>query len=86
MEKITSKIIKTILLIIAFAFILELFLDFSVALYNWDDDVMFITALTIGAIVDTTVFMLIISYFLAGIWQTKKKNNKKLKDNEITKK
>jgi len=74
------------LLIIALAFILELFLEFGVALYVFDDDVMFITALTIGAIVDTTVFMLIISYFLAGIWQTKKKNNKKSKDNEITKK
>lgn len=86
MEKITSKIIKTILLIIALAFILELFLDFGIALYNFDEDVMFITALTIGVVVDTTVFMLIISYFLAGIWQNKKKNNKKLKDNEITKK
>lgn len=86
MEKITSKIIKTILLIIALVFILELFLDFGIALYNFDEDVMFITSLTIGAIVDTVVFMLIISFFLADIWKTKKKGNKKSKDNEIAKK
>lgn len=80
MNKTTSKVIKTFLLATFLINVMDLLLRFFGALWNMDDELMFIYGFTLMAIASSTFLFLFLSASIANIW--KKKNNKKEKNNE----
>lgn len=80
MKKTTSKIIKTFLLAVFLINIMDLSLRFFNALWNMDDELMFIYGFTLMAIASSIFLFLFLSVCIANVWE--KKNNKKEKNNE----
>lgn len=75
--KMISKILATILWVGILLIGMRLAGLFIHGITILDDEIIFITALTLGVIVDTIVLMLIFSIFMVGIWEKKKNGNKK---------
>lgn len=72
MDKKTSKIITTVLLSIFLIAVVGLALRFFGALWNMDDDLMFIYGFTLMAITSVTFLLIFLSESIASIWKKKK--------------
>lgn len=72
MDKKTSKIITTVLLSIFLIAVAGLALRFFGALWNMDDDLMFIYGFTLMTITSVTFLFIFLSESIASIWKKKK--------------
>lgn len=72
MDKKTSKIITTVLLSIFLIAVVGLALRFFGALWNMDDDLMFIYGFTLMTITSVTFLFIFLSESIASIWKKKK--------------
>lgn len=79
MNKLTNKIIKTFLLCSVMLVIVSLSYSFVIGLINYDDDIMFISALCLVVITCFVVMVEIISTYIAKLWVNKKDNKEQKK-------
>lgn len=79
MKNLTKKIIETIVWSIAIVIVALLSGNYFLALFDMDDDLMFITGFTLMVITCTVVLFLILSCFISSIWKDKDDKNKNVK-------
>lgn len=68
-----NKIIQTVVWSIAMLIVVFLSTNFFSALFEMDDELMFIFGFTLMALTCTTVLILIFSVFISSVWETKGK-------------
>lgn len=73
-----NKIIQTVVWSIAILIVIFLSANFFSALFEMDDELMFIFGFTLMALTCTTVLILIFSGFISSVWETKGKDKEKL--------
>lgn len=71
--KLFEKIFYTIIFSIFTLFMTNLFVNYLIALFQQDDDLMFYAGFTIMVITCLFVLILIISSFIAVIWENRNK-------------
>ena len=76
MSKLNTKIIKTVIFVVALIGIIGLTLRYFGALFAMDDDLMFIYGLSLMALSSFIFLLLIFTSLIADIWKTKKRKNK----------
>lgn len=77
MNKLSTKIILTIICILALIGILEIGIRFVISLWQMDDDGMFIYGFTLMAITSLIVLISFINSTLTDIWRKKKSKKEK---------
>lgn len=76
MSKLNTKIIRTVILVVALVGITGLTLRYFSALFAMDDDLMFIYGLSLMALSSFIFLLLFFTSLIADIWKTKKRKNK----------
>lgn len=79
MKNLTKKIIATIICSVAIVLVALFSGNYFLALFEMDDDLMFIRGFTLMVITCTVVLFLILSCFILSIWYNKDDKNKNVK-------